>query len=521
MLAAGVQLVVVNYWPGFASPNERSRAYQAIAIASRGSLAIDVEVARFGAMEDIAVVGGHRFPNKAPGATLLVVPAAVVARAVAGGRDAELAWTLVLGRLLASSLPFLLTALLLARHLGATAPGGAPFAVAAFALASPALTASLLLFSHSLAAFLLFGAFVLLYSRPRPERWHAALAGAAVGWAVTAEYPALLPGAVLVILALPRLRVAGALAVAAGGAVPALALASYNQACFGSPFALSSGHEAHAAYVDLARHGVFGIGAPTLSGLLGLLVSPARGALVWMPVVVLAAAGALRRSGTDPWERRALVLAPLTLLLAMSGYPNWHGGWFPGPRYLLLALPLVFVLVGRGARAMEGSATARVLAAAAVLWGAAHTWVSLASFPFPPEDFPLPAATFSLPLLRAGVLVPSWLPQPVAAAVLVALAGAAAVLLVRVSVPPGHRRERAATVALAGAALAAALATPQPASWQSRIEWAVVRDLYAGAPRREALEALAPACETAEQRAQLQRWVAERDDVARRSAGYR
>jgi hypothetical protein len=509
-IAAALQLVVVNHWPGFASPNERARAYQAIAIASRGSLAIDAEVARFGAMEDSATVGGRLYPNKAPGTTLLVVPAAVVARLVAGGGDAELAITLVLGRLLASSLPFLLTALLLARHLRESAPAGAAVAVAAFTLASPALTASLLLFSHTLVAFLLLGAFVLLYSG-RPELWRAAIAGAAVGWAATAEYPAIVPGAVLVLIALPRLRLAGGLAVAAGGAVPAAALAAYNRACFGSPFALSSGHETHAAYVELASHGLFGVGAPSPAALLGLLVSPARGLLVWLPVVALAAAGVRRRGGG---ERAALVLAPLALLVAMAGYPNWHGGWFPGPRYLLATLPFLLVLAGRGAEMLLGSRPWRVAIGAALLWGGAQTWVSLAAFPFPPEDYPLPAVTFALPLLRAGVLIPSWLPGPAFAVALTLLAAAAALVVLAAALPDRPLSERVVALAIAGTALAAALALPRPVSWQSRLEWAAVHDLYSGPPRRGALEALAPACETLTQRAQLSRWLAARDRAA-------
>ncbi len=522
-IAVALQLVVVNYWRGFNSPNERARAYQAIALATRGSLAIDDEVARFGAMEDTASVGGRLYPNKAPGATLLVVPAAVVARLVAGGDDAELAWTLTLGRLLASSLPFLLTVVLLAAYLRRVAPGGAPIAVVGFALASPALTASLLLFSHSLTAFLLLAAFLLLRSRQRPDPWRAALAGLALSWAVTAEYPALVPGAGLAILALRRLSVRGMLALAGGGALPALALAAYNQACFGSPFALSSGHEANAAYVELARHGLFGVGTPTLSGLLGLMLSPARGLLVWVPVVALAAVGLGRHSESDGEERTApaptltLVLAPLALALAMSGYPNWHGGWFPGPRYLLPTLPLVFVLVGRGADRLMGSRAARLGVAAAALWGAAQTWLSLTAFPFPPEDYPLPAVTFSWPLLRAGIVIPSWLPVTATVGLIAALAAATALLVARTACR--SRSEAIVALALAVGLVAAAFTTAPPATWRARIEWAVVHDVYAGAPRAGALEALQPLCETVEQRSQLQRWLAERDSIARHGVG--
>ena len=505
-IAAVVQLVVVNYWPQFPSPNERARAYQAMAVVSRATLAIDSEIERFGSIEDIATSRGRLYPNKAPGATLLVVPAALVAHLVAASPERELALTLVLGRMLASSLPFLLTVLLLARYaVAATRPGAA--VVVAFAVASPALTASLLLFSHSLAALLLFAAFVLLYRAPRPDRWGAAAAGVAIGWAVTAEYPAVVPGAVLVALALIRLRLAGTAALTAGAALPAVALALYNQACFGSPFSLSSGHEAHAAYVSLAGRGVFGVGAPSLAAIAGLLASPARGVLVWWPLVLLAAAG-VRRHAAGGDDRLPLVLVPAALLLAMAGYPNWHGGWFPGPRYLLAAMPFAVVLAGRGAERLGRTPGGRVLIGAAALWGLAQTWLSLASFPFPPEDYPLPALTFAVPLLRAGVLVPTWLPDGAAAVLLAALAAAAAGLLCHVVC--ATRREAAAVLAVAALALAAAAALPAPATWQARLERAVVHDLYVGSPRTGALEELAPLCETPAQRIQLQRWLAER-----------
>ena len=506
-IVAAAQLVVVNYWPHFPSPNERARAYQAMAVVARATLTIDAEIARFGDIEDVATSGGRLYPNKAPGALLLVIPGAFVAHALAAAPERELALTLVLGRIAASSLPLLLTLLLLARYTAAATRPGAAAAVIAYAAAGPALTASLLLFSHSLAAFLLFAAFILLYRDPRPDRWSAVAAGAAIGWAVTAEYPVAVPAAVLVGLALSRLRLAGAVALAAGGALPAVALALYNQACFGSPFSLSSGHEAHAAYVSLAGRGVFGVGAPSLSALAGLLASPARGVLAWWPLVLLAAAGLRRRqAGGD--DRYPLVLVPAALLVAMAGYPNWHGGWFPGPRYLLAVLPFAVVLAGRGAERLGQRLGGRVLIAAAALWGLAHTWLSLAAFPFPPEDYPLPALTFAVPLLRAGIVVPTWLPGMAGVALLAALAVAAAVVLCRVAC--AARREVAAALAVTALAFAAAAAVPAPATWQARLERAVVHDLYSGAPRTGALEALVPVCETPAQRAQLQRWVAER-----------
>ena len=70
-----LQVAFVNVWPGFPSPSERGRAYQALAVVHRGALAIDEELACFGAMEDVAGHGGRLYPNKAPGLLPILVPA--------------------------------------------------------------------------------------------------------------------------------------------------------------------------------------------------------------------------------------------------------------------------------------------------------------------------------------------------------------------------------------------------------------------------------------------------------------
>ncbi len=508
---AALQLVVVNVWPRFDSPNERGRAYQAIAVATRGSLEISPELERLGGMEDVAAFAGRHFPNKAPGMLPLVVPAALIARGLGAGARAELAWTLVLGRILASSLPFVLTVLLLRRATAATYPFGGPFAVVTYAVATPALAASLLLFSHALVACLLLGAFLLVFESPRPTARRALLAGFLLAWAATCEYSSALPAAVIAFAALGRLGVRGALAAIAGGAVPAGLLAAYNAACFGSPLSVSSSHETYGTFARLAQHGFLGISPPTLSGVAGMLLSPARGLLVWAPLVVLAVPAAFLKARwpESGGGRRALWIAPLALLLAMSGYPNWHGGWFPGPRYLLQTLPLVFLLVARWAEPLLADARGRVIAGLAAFWGWAAVWPCLASFPFPPEDVPLPALTLAPGLIADGVHVPSWLPGGLVLPAVATLALLAFGAVLAVAAPGGRWVERGAVVALLVAALTAARQVRYPATWQASLERAVIHDVYAGGPPG-ALEAVARRADSPERRVQVETWIARR-----------
>ncbi|HVN30894.1 MAG TPA: hypothetical protein VMT45_02815 [Thermoanaerobaculaceae bacterium] len=514
-LTTVLQLVVVNFWPHFESPNERARAYQALALVSRGSLEIGPEVARFGDMEDLATAGGRVFPNKAPGVLPLVVPGALLAQMLArAGSEGELRMTLVLGRLLASSLPFVVCVLLLAR-LTAGFPRGGPLAVSAYALGTPALAASLLLFSHALTSCLLLAAYCLLFCTPRPRWQAAAAAGFLMGWAAACEYPVAVPAAVLTLAALTRLGSRGSPALALGGGAPLALLGAYNTVCFGSPFALSAAHEAYGSFAALVERGYFGISWPAAGGLAGLLLSPSRGLVVWAPLVALSVVGALARPHwpEGAWARLALAAAPLALLFVMSGYVNWRGGWFPGPRYLLPVLPLVFVLVARGAESALERPLGRVLLALGALWGWAMLWPVVATFPFPPGDFPLPAFTLSPGLLADGIVVPSWLPPGVLAALLAALALVAGVQLLVLATPGAKGLERFVAVALLAVALMAANAAPRERSWQATLERAVIHDLYAGGPRGE-LETLRLRADTPARRAAVEALI-ERRDAAR------
>ncbi len=108
------------------------------------------------------------------------------------------------------------------------------------------------------------------------------------------------------------------------------------------------------------------------NGLAGLLVSPSRGLLIFMPWTLFAVWGASKL-----WERpqfgwdRYLIAGALAVFLGHAFFWGWSGGHGYGPRYLTDLLPfLVFFLVPVWPR-LSGSTVLRVgfgLAVAAALW---------------------------------------------------------------------------------------------------------------------------------------------------------
>ena len=139
----------------------------------------------------------------------------------------------------------------------------------------------------------------------------------------------------------------------------------------------------------LARKGS-GFGAPSARVALAYLLHPARGAcsspfLAWcVPGFVV-----WWKSG----QRRAdciLALSATALyFLAMTGYPNWHGGWSLGSRYLL---PVLFFPAAAIGHALK-TPLSRGLFAAAVVFSVAAHFVLTSSFPYFPDNVAWPAAT--------------------------------------------------------------------------------------------------------------------------------
>jgi hypothetical protein len=432
-LYALLAAIVIPIYPHFPSPNEFSRWFLASAIVEDHTLEVTQQAKPFGrGFEDLSERDGRLYSNKAPGGTLIGLPAFALAHLFT--RNVRV--TLTAMRLFAATLPTILLALVLAR---AAARHGAReerinAAVAALLFATPLFAYGLLNFSHALAALCLFAAWHLLFpgsadvspatgERAGRPRSHDFAAGALLGLAVLAEYPCAIPAAVLLACALPRWRTIAR--VVAGGIPSALILAAYNELAFGNPFTLSSGNERNAAFRSLASSGMFGIGIPNPLIMLRLLFDPSKGLFVFSPILILALFAIPRA-----WRRLeraqfwALILPPLSLLFLYSGYPNWHGGWTVGARYLVPALPfIVFLLTLFDEQP--------VIEPILIGWSAVAVITTSLVFPFVPEDVPFPWATFAMPLLRHGLVAPNLfhlIARPLAIVVPFALAFGAVII---------------------------------------------------------------------------------------------
>ena len=136
--------------------------------------------------------------------------------------------------------------------------------------------------------------------------------------------------------------------------LPVIALgliqAGYQFWAFGDP--LSGGYQGE------------GWQTPLLAGLYGLLFSPGKSLLLFVPVVILAPWGWVRWF-IEGRRREALlfVTAFVVWLLFHAGWWTWHGGWSWGPRFMVPMLPFLILPLGSLWRLGTGARIAIVVLA--------------------------------------------------------------------------------------------------------------------------------------------------------------
>lgn len=419
---AALEIVFSGIFPGFANPNELSRVEAVYAFVEDGTFRIDRAVERFGSHDDMALSNGHFYSNKAPGLTFAAIPVYRLLRCVFPPPRTPFDPIWVLLRILVVTSACVGA---LARFLGRLTSRQRPapaLVAAALAFGTPFVLYSRSFFSHAwTAALILFALDAIGRAEAAGTRRRdgalLGFAGFLAGWAAISEYPLALVAGLLFVRAVARpaagkrsRRLGRAAAFAGGIAIPLGLLLAYNAACFGSPFVLSSAREALPQYASLAHRGLFGFGFPRPIVALAYLLHPARGLLLFSPFWLWIVSGFVRwkRSGEDAADWSFCLAATILFFLAMTAYPNWHGGWSLGNRYLL---PLLFPAGLALTWALDSPLSRWGFAAASVFAAAVHLTMT-ASFSSVPVEVAWPVANAALWFLARGWAAPGIFGDP-------------------------------------------------------------------------------------------------------------
>lgn len=481
-----------GFFPPFFNPNELSRFQTVVAFVETGSFAIDGELSTLGDHEDKAAAGGRLYSNKAPGLSLAAIPVYALLRLFLPRPDSPVDPIFVLLRLLTVSLVCVVALGRFARRLSLRPEWSsvAPLVTFAVAFGTPFLYYARSFFGHAWTAALLFLAWDALgrseTGTPGRGRYVAgALAGLLAGWAAISEYTmAPVALALAVRAAFPpsgQGRAGKVFSFVAGAAVPLGLVLAYQAVCFGSPFVPSYAREAYPAYAELAGRRFFGFGAPDPKVALAYFFHPARGILLFSPFFFWAGPGFARwlRSKRDRADGVFALAASAVAFLALTAYPNWHGGWSFGSRYLL---PLLFLTAAALPFALGSSLSRGLFAAAVVFSAGAHVLATL-SWPNFPLDFAFPPSSASAWFLARGWVAPnlgSAAGLPPALSLLPPLAAAALVLALALSAARPVSPRAPVALLLGALPLAICLLRPPEIPYAARLLRAAIYGDYSG-----------------------------------------
>jgi hypothetical protein len=419
---AAIYLYVFPYFPAIQSANELPRVYLVRSIVDAHTFALDAPAKVWGQTGDMSPSGGHVYSNKAPGSSLLVVPAYAAARVVG---DPGLAGTMWLCRVVGGIVPALLFLVLLSRFLARFSPDEATrrLVLVAYALGSMAMTYAILFYSHQLSAICIASAWIVAVDVVDGKRGARAMlaAGALAGAAPLVDYQAALAGVPVFAWLVATLwqrrgdrpgELARVLGCGAAGAVlPIALLLAYHTVCFGGP--LHTGYAASEVYAADHAHGLLGATYPKWTAVVGTTVAVDKGLFALAPWLVLTIPGTvvLWRRG----ERGTAIVggAVFVLFLAfVASLAFWRAGWEVGPRYVTAMLPFTLPAVVALVDAVRASAHPRAklvagAVAAPMLVAIAIYTLSSATFPYWPDAFHDPLYEVTFRLLGDNLVAPS------------------------------------------------------------------------------------------------------------------
>ena len=372
---------VYAYFHGGGGWNQNSQIDLTRAIAERQTFAIDAYAGNTG---DLSFVSGHLYTNKSPALSWIAAAPYALLNAVERARDLDVndirvvTLNVYLCTLLCVALPGALIPALLyavARRRGIS-PSQAVLVALATAFGTQLFPYATLFMLHVPSALLL--AYALIGER-------RAMAGFAAGVATAMNYLCVV--GLLFVFARKRDR-----AFLAGAIPPLLALAVYQQLCFGSFLSIGIAHENPHFLNRRALFGVFQL--PTLESLYGVTVSPYRGFFFFAPLLLIAF------FGFAAWwrDRRAECALAITAILALVSFNvsfnGWEGGFGVGGRYLVPLIPLFAVAIAYSRRS-------KMIIALGVV-SLVINFAAAAVDPQPSGTIPRPVSDYLLPLLITG-----------------------------------------------------------------------------------------------------------------------
>jgi hypothetical protein len=445
------------FFPRWADVNVNSRLDMVVALVHDGTARIDRYVHN---TVDYAIVDGHYYSDKAPGAALLGVPLyaafallfelpivqSMAERLADHGafratlredgtgvsvEKVRFALAQVWLSFALAAVPTALLCVLMHDYLllhGASR--GATVAVPLlYALASPAFAYANAFYGHQLAALLLFAAFVIVCrsvlnseragedvrgnlpadSKGKAEISLGFFTGLLLGYAVVTEYPAVIVAGIIFVYAawnwMQRRRLGALFAMSAGGAICAALLMLYNTLVFGGPLQL--GYARSTLWTAQHSTGLFSLGLPQPEVFYELTLGIFRGLFVLSPVLLLAVPGFVvwLRSGDRRGQALVALAATGGMLLFNASSAMWWGGWGVGPRYMLPGLPFMALALSFVLRSSGGWRAMLVLGAASVV----ATWsMTTAGQSFPSDALRNPWIDHVLPAWAVGDIARSW-----------------------------------------------------------------------------------------------------------------
>jgi hypothetical protein len=194
------------YFEKIHSANELPRVYLVQAMVDEGTFVIDTGVKRYGGTADLSAREGRYYSNKAPGSSVLAIPAYLLVKLLPGKPSlTQMMWAF---RVTTGVIPTLLFLWLLWGYLARFVPEERHrrTAIAAYALGTMAMTYSVLFIAHQLAAVLIGTAYILAVrgTESRPGFGALAACGFCAGAALLVDYQASFAGVPVAIFLLVR-----------------------------------------------------------------------------------------------------------------------------------------------------------------------------------------------------------------------------------------------------------------------------------------------------------------------------